>query len=149
MKPFHFSLERLRSYRQQLLDREKNLLSQLRRKLMELEAHMDALRAQLLAESRDFQSRQRRGVTGAQVMGHRFSQENGKRKLEELELARQEASEEVERQLAVVVAATQDVSSLDKLEERQREDYLVLAAKEQEKLISEFVSVKVIRSMRA
>lgn len=145
MKPFQFSLERLRSYRQQLLDREKNLLAELRRKLMELEHHIEALRAELLAESRGFQARQQRGVTGGEVIGHRFTQENGKRRLEELEQARLAAAEEVARQLAIVVSATQEVSSLDKLEERQREDYQILAAQEQEKLISEFVSIKVIR----
>ena len=46
----------------------------------------------------------------------------------------------VQKQLKVVVAATQEVSSLEKLEEKQIEEYRYQEQKETEQFIEEFVS---------
>jgi flagellar FliJ protein len=46
---------------------------------------------------------------------------------------------EVQRQLAIVIAATQEVSTLEKLEEKQLEEYRKAAQHEDELFIEEFV----------
>jgi len=47
----------------------------------------------------------------------------------------------------VVVEATKDVKTLEKLEEKQLEEYKALENKENEQFIEEFVSNASIRSM--
>ena len=59
--------------------------------------------------------------------------------LEVLEEERIQAALEVEIQRKVVLKASQDVSSLDKLEEKQLEDYHYLEARNNEKEIVEHV----------
>ena len=54
--------------------------------------------------------------------------------------------EEINKQLGVVVEATKDVRTLEKLEEKQLEDYKAAANKENEQFIEEFVSGQSIRA---
>ena len=48
--------------------------------------------------------------------------------------------EEIENQLQKVIDATKEVSKLEKLEEKQLEEYRYAAQKEQEQIIEEFVT---------
>ena len=54
--------------------------------------------------------------------------------------------QEINKQLGVVVEATKDVRTLEKLEEKQLEDYRAAANKENEQFIEEFVSGQSIRA---
>ena len=54
--------------------------------------------------------------------------------------------QEINKQLGVVVEATKDVRTLEKLEEKQLEDYKAAANKENEQFIEEFVSGQSIRA---
>ena len=53
---------------------------------------------------------------------------------------------EIEKQLGIVVEATKDVKTLEKLEEKQLEEYKALEIKENEQFIEEFVSGAAARS---
>ena len=53
--------------------------------------------------------------------------------------------QEIEKQLAVVVDATKDVKTLEKLEEKQLEEYKAAEGKENELFIEEFVSGGAVR----
>ena len=57
--------------------------------------------------------------------------------------------EEINKQLGVVVEATKDVRTLEKLEEKQLEDYKAAANKENEQFIEEFVSGQSIRAAQS
>ena len=48
--------------------------------------------------------------------------------------------EEIENQLQKVIDATKEVSKLEKLEEKQLEEYRYASQKEQEQIIEEFVT---------
>ena len=52
----------------------------------------------------------------------------------------------IEKQLGIVVEATKDVKTLEKLEEKQLEEYKALETKENEQFIEEFVSGAAIRN---
>ena len=75
-------------------------------------------------------------------MLYKFYSENTRLQLNNLyeELKRAEAR--VEAQIKVVVAASQEVSGLDKLEEKQLEEYRYLEAKEMQEEILEMVAKK-------
>ena len=54
--------------------------------------------------------------------------------------------QEIDKQLSVVVDATKDVRTLEKLEEKQLEEYKAAEGKENELFIEEFVSGGAVRS---
>ena len=58
---------------------------------------------------------------------------------------RKAAEEAVERQRRTVLAASQEVSGLDKLQEKQWEEYRHLYAKDSERQISEYLTMQVNR----
>ena len=59
--------------------------------------------------------------------------------IKELENSIEDMETKVQKQLGVVVEATKEVSSLEKLEEKQLEDYRFKVAKAEEQFISEYV----------
>ncbi len=68
---------------------------------------------------------------------------------QEIHLKEQQAlqkQQEIEQQLGVVVEATKDVKTLEKLEEKQLEEYNHQAGKENEQFIEEFVSGQTVRA---
>ena len=68
---------------------------------------------------------------------------------QEINLKEQQAilkQQEIEDQLSVVVEATKDVKTLEKLEEKQLEEYNHQATKENEQFIEEFVSGQTVRA---
>lgn len=148
MKDFKFSLDRMRGYKAQLLDREKAELSRCRRQEQEIEVRIEHLASELSGRRRELEERQRQGMEAGELGVYSLFLESGRLHREELDRALAQAAAESERQLQTVVAASQDVASLDKLEDRQREEYRVLAGRENEKLISEFVSGQVVRGIR-
>ena len=68
---------------------------------------------------------------------------------QEIHLKEQQAvlkQQEIEKQLRVVVEATKDVKTLEKLEEKQLEEYNHQVGKENEQFIEEFVSGQTVRA---
>ena len=82
------------------------------------------------------------GLMASDLMLYKFHSENTRLQLNNLyeELRRAEAR--IEAQIKVVVAASQEVSGLDKLEEKQLEEYKYLEAKELQEEILEMVAKK-------
>ena len=143
MKPFTFSLDRIRDYKNQVLDTEKNLLMALYKILYEIEDKIELSRSFRQDKQEEMQRMQQQGATMRELEECKFYLENTRLRLEALEEEREAAAAEVERQRQVVIKASQDVTSLDKLEERQLEDYHYLEARDNEKTIVE----QVIHSM--
>lgn len=145
MKKFRFTLDRLKDYKEQVFDEEKNRLAQLRMQLRAVEERIDALRRAFDRLAREMQQRQSSGVTILELRAYEMQRENIRAQLETLARERQKAEQAVQRQVQVVVAASQEVSGLEKLEEKQVEEYNYLLNKENELVISEFISQKLAR----
>ena len=143
MKPFVFSLERMREYKSQVLDTEKNLLRVLHKRLADIEEAIVACRMFRHCKQEEMAQRQQHGSTMRDLEECKFYLENTRLQLEDLEVARELAAAEVERQRLVVVKASQDVASLDKLEEKQLEEYHYLEARDNEKTIQEHVITQI------
>lgn len=145
MKKFNFSLGKMLDYKDQLLEREKGALSQ-------LNAHKNELQSKIEALENDFSEcefrRQEDSIKGTSIFklqsynymmnSIRQEVENITEQLEYLEIA-------IEKQMKVVVTASQEVSGLDKLKEKQLQEYNDMLAKADELMISEFISSKIIR----
>ena len=144
MKAFTFSLERLRDYGNQILDTEKNILMTLFQRLYDIEDKIELSRNFRQVKQEEMQLMQEQGSTMRDLEECKFYLQNTRLRLEELEEERIQAALEVERQRKVVLKASQDVSSLDKLEEKQLEDYHYLEARDNEKTIQEHVIQSIV-----
>ena len=145
MKPFVFSLERMRKFKQQNLDKEKNTLRRLQAQKNEIEKNITDLKQYREIKDKEYKEKQLTGVTSAEMMAFNFYMENTRMQIKSLREDLHKAKELVEKQLKVVVEASKEVSELDKLEEKQLEEYKYMEAKETELEILETVTTKLSR----
>lgn len=145
MKKFRFTLDRLKDYKEQVFDEEKNRLAQLRMELGRIEDRIAALQRAFAACAQEMQQRQQEGIRMFQLQSYNLRLEHIRHQLETLEGERRRAEQAVQRQVQVVVAASQEVEGLEKLEEKQVEEYNYQLMKENELIISEFISQKLAR----
>ena len=141
MKSFQFSLAKMRSYKEQVLEKEKTTLRQLQAEKAKVETDIENLENHRKAREQEFKE-SKNGLMASDLMLYKFYSENTRLQLNNLyeELKRAEAR--IEAQIKVVVAASQEVSGLDKLEEKQLEEYKYLEAKELQEEILEMVAKK-------
>lgn len=139
MKRFEFSLNKLKGYKEQVLEVEKNSLAQLRSRQQQMMDEQNELREKLRLSNEEFCEKSGKGMTVLQITMFKGYHRSLSQQIEELEKSIEQMEVKVRKQLNVVVAATQEVSSLEKLEEKQLEEYKFMAAKEEERFISEYV----------
>ncbi|MGN0674127.1 MAG: flagellar FliJ family protein [Oscillospiraceae bacterium] len=139
MKRFEFSLNKLKGYKQQVLDREKNDLAHLRRQQQQYIDEKNALEEKLRRSNDEFCEKSAQGMTIMQVTTFKGYHHSLSKQIKELELSIENMEVKVQRQLGVVIEATKEVSSLEKLEDKQLEEYNFKAAKAEEQFISEYV----------
>ena len=140
MKKFQFTLQKLMDFRQQELDRQKNTLSALQADLQRIYAEKEQLIKQVEEFSAELETVCRQGAQAFEISVTLQQEIHAK----DASAARKQ--EEINKQLGVVVEATKDVRTLEKLEEKQLEDYKAAANKENEQFIEEFVSGQSIRA---
>lgn len=140
MKRFEFSLNKLMGYKKQVLDREKNNLAHLRRQQQQYIDEKNALEEKLRRSNREFIEKSAAGMTIMQVTTFKGYHSSLHSQIKELEASIEKMEERVQRQLGVVVEATKEVSSLEKLEDKQLEEYNFQAAKAEERFIEEYVN---------
>ncbi len=146
VKKFQFSLQKLKDFREQELDRQKNALSLLQADLQRIEDARETLVGKVAEQSEQLDRVYRLGSTASDIaMRKRYIVTLQ----QEIHIKEQQAADkkvEIEKQLAVVVEATKEVKTLEKLEEKQLEEYNHAAAKENEQFIEEFVSGQTVRA---
>ena len=131
----------MRSYKEQVLEKEKTTLRQLQAEKAKIELDIENLENHRKVREQEFKE-SKNGLMASGLMLYKFHSENTRLQLNNLyeELRRAEAR--IEAQIKVVVAASQEVSGLDKLEEKQLEEYKYLEAKELQEEILEMVAKK-------
>lgn len=145
MKRFVFSLERMQNYKQQVLNREKSTLRRLRQQRDAIEDRISGLQQYCRQKNLELQDKQKLGMSAAELNAYGYLMENARRQLESSRAELAQAEAEVERQRKIVLTATQEVSGLDKLEEKQLEAYRLETARDNEQQISEQVSIRLVR----
>ena len=146
MKRFEFSLQKLKDFREQELDRQKNILAVLQMDLKRIEESREILIEKVAEQSEQLERVCRMGSLASDIaMRKRYIVTLQ----QEIHLREQQAAlkqQEIEKQLGVVVEATKDVRTLEKLEEKQLEEYNAQLGKENEQFIEEFVSGQTVRA---
>lgn len=140
MKKFQFSLGRMLNYKTTLLDREKDLLHALHGERIAQEQSIASAEEQMLAMDREMRESAVYSTTAVQMRQHSFTMENTRRLLEQLRQELIEIIGRVERQTAVVLELSQEVSGLEKLRDKQRGEYDYEANREESERILEMVS---------
>ena len=141
MKSFQFSLARMRSYKEQVLEKEKTTLRHLQAEKARIEMEIENLENHRKNREEEFKS-SKNGLMASDLMLYKFHSENTRLQLNNLYEELKRAEQRVDAQIKVVVGASQEVSGLDKLEEKQLEEYRYLEAKEMQEEILEMVAKK-------
>ena len=142
MKAFRFSLDRVREFKSQILDKEKKTLGVLLKNRDDILLKIAEIEQRRLALSREAENKQTEGISAIELNSYNFLLENARTQLEMLNIQLNKAEEELEAQRQVVLAIYQEKTGMDKLEERQLEEYRLLEAKENENDIMQVISNK-------
>ncbi len=140
MKKFEFTLESLSKYNEQILDSEKNILGKLRAELGELQDELESTNARY-DEAREKLAQLLMGGTDAMRLSVSKKYISSlQQDIYRIKAKIAAKNEEIKAQLDKVIEATKEVTKLEKLEEKQREEYKYAEQKESEQFIEEFVS---------
>ncbi|MBS7397970.1 MAG: flagellar export protein FliJ [Ruminiclostridium sp.] len=140
MKKFNFTLQSLKRYNDQVLSGEKSVLGRLRAELAEQQALLDEKTAEYEQSIIKLNSLVSEGTTAMRLSLHKKYVSSLQQDIYRIKAQMAQKREEIEIQLEKVVEATKEVSKLEKLEEKQLEEYRYAAQKEEELRIEEFVS---------
>ena len=149
MKQFQFTLQKLMDFRQQELDRQKNTLSALQSDLRRIYQEKEELIRRVEECSADLEQVCRSGAQAFEISVRKRYIVTLQQEIHARDASAAVKQQEINKQLGVVVEATKDVRTLEKLEEKQLEEYKAAAAKENEQFIEEFVSGQSIRANNA
>ena len=128
MKKFQFTLDRIKQYRMQLEEMEKNDLAALRAELAQLREEEGDIKKSIAAKTEELKRIFRRGAYPNEItVANRY-----------ITLRKQDLEAEIEKKLEDVLEATKEVKKLEKLEEHQLEEYREKEAKETESFLEEF-----------
>ena len=140
MKKFNFTLQSLKRYNDQVLSGEKSVLGRLRAELAEQQALLDEKTAEYEQSIIKLNALVSEGTTAMRLSLHKKYVSSLQQDIYRIKAQMAQKREEIEIQLEKVVEATKEVSKLEKLEEKQLEEYRYAAQKEEELGIEEFVS---------
>ena len=139
MKKFQFSLDTLKGFKGQVLEREKNALAHLRRQQQQLEDEKNDTIIKLQKSSEEFTKKTSEGINILQIQVMKGYQQSLKDQIDALAEEINRMENRVQNQLRIVIEATKEVSSLEKLEDKQYEEYNFKVAKAEEQFVSEYV----------
>lgn len=145
MKKFEFTLGRMLDYQKQNLQKEKNIMGQYIEEKNECERQKGQIEAQLELIHSQMDAEIRQGTSIGKLKAYTAMKENGKRQLSGMKHKIELLNTEIERQREIVVEASREVTKLEKLKEKQLEEYRYAEAKEQENIVLEHVSAKYVR----
>ncbi len=140
MKRFEFSLNKLLNYKDQVLKKEKNDLANLRKQQQQAIDEKHEMIGKLKHSNEDFVIKSNFGMTPQHIALAKSYMNSLSEQIRSLERIIVILEGQIEKQLGVVIEATKEVSSLEKLQEKQLEEYKKEFQKAEETFIGEYVS---------
>ena len=148
MKKFSFSLQRMLGFKEMLYEKERNYLAQLRAERLVVANRREGTERQMLADDVAFRRKAAEdGVKLADVTAQNYKRRGAMVLCEMLDEELVQMDEVIEQQLEIVIALDKEVKSLEKLREKQWEEYLADAAREESERILELVSGRYVEDM--
>ena len=139
MKKFKFSLDKLKSYKEQIKKREENTLASLRAEQLEKLHEKEELLKELDRRNAEFIRKSEIGMTAMEMVTEKgfisYILDSIKAKDKEISIM----TAKINKQLIVVTEASREVQTLEKLEEKQLDEYRFKERKADEAFIDEYV----------
>ncbi|MCD8000053.1 MAG: flagellar export protein FliJ [Clostridiales bacterium] len=145
MKKFAFSLERMLNFQSQNLEKEMGILGRMTAERDALEARKRDMAEKAAGIQAEIARREAEGTTIFMLKACYSILESARNQLEELEKERKLLQAGLERQRQVVTEASREVKKLEKLKEKQLEEYHRGEAKEKQETIAEHVAGNFVR----
>lgn len=145
MKKFQFTLEKLWEYKKMQMDKEKLILAGLNSKKMELDKKINENLRLADRLDNEFREALRLGITALEIRRFRFQIEQLHRQLESFQKEKSSLKNLISRQMTAVIGLSREVSQMESLHDRQREEHKALIAKAEELRIEEFVLARSFR----
>ncbi len=140
MKKFQFSLQKLKGFKEQIKKREENILAALRaEKAVRVEEKAE-LQKELERRNAEFVKNSSLGMTAQRVITDKGFISYIIEQIKLKDRAISDLDIKIARQLNVVIEATKDVTTLEKLEEKQLAEYKFKSQKADEAFIEEYVN---------
>ena len=149
MKQFEFSLERIRNYKMQMLEKEKKTLASLKLKRDEIAQKIYSMEKFRDEKTLQVQQKQIEGVSMRELVSLNYLIESTRKQIQVLQVELYKAEEIVEAQRKIVLSIYQEKTGMDKLEEKQTEEYRLLEAKAAESEIMQAISNTMMRKTSA
>ena len=146
MKRFQFTLDKLYDYKDQVLSKEKNDLADLRSSRAKMLDEKEELEYRLRVSGEEFAEKAAVGMTIMEMTMFKDFHKSLEERIHEKEEEISDMEGQIARQLNVVIEASKDVNSLERLRDKQLEEYNFMAAKAEEQFIEEFVTNSAFRA---
>ena len=137
MKSFHFSLETVLSYKQQLVDAAQAEVAKANQKLEQIILEEEAKQRAYHEEKQNYDQEQQKGIAPQMMVFH--NDYLHKLRQEQRALENKHALLQKEQQAAMenLIAIKVEAAALEKLQEKEWQQYKAQAAKEEERLVEE------------
>jgi flagellar FliJ protein len=139
LKKFKFSLDKLKSFKEQIKKREENTLASLRAEQLDKLHEKEELLRELDRRNAEFIRKSEIGMTAMEMVTEKgfisYILDSIKAKDKEISVL----SAKINKQLIVVTEASREVQTLEKLEEKQFDEYKFKERKADEAFIDEYV----------
>lgn len=140
MKKFAFSLERVLNFKNQTLDVLKSELATLQQEMNDLEQFISHLQEVFTQTNKTLVAQMEQGVSASEINVYKVYLNDInlhiKKKLEEKE----QLSFKIARKQTEIISANVEIASLDKLKQKQYEEYQKAAQKASETELEEFIN---------
>lgn len=145
MKKFAFKLERMLGFKRTLYEKERNELARLRAERNQIQQRRDDTERQIIEVDAAFRKKAaEEGVHITDITSMNYQRTNAEHLVEALEREIAEMDVRIAKQLEVVIQLDKDVKGLEKLREKQWDEYQRESMKEEQERIMELVSSKYI-----
>ena len=142
MKKFNFSLQKVLEIKEQLLDNFKIELGSLNNDLKNIDAAIDNLKRQFRDINQEFVNKSRISISVGEMTYYKLLMESVFKQIEVKEEEKQEIIRKIEAKRQEIVNMNKEISSLEKLKEKELEKHNRAVEKSEEIFIEEFVSNK-------
>lgn len=149
MKKFSFSLEKVLDFKQQTLEIMKSELASLQLKLHAMDDQIKKMDAQFSAFNLQMQTEMQEGLSSKEIAVYKTYLSTLNSKTQKLKRMRKQLSDVTDKKKQEVLAAKSSISGLEKLKDKQWDEYNRATQKLQESAIEEFVSQARSRKLTA
>ncbi|NLT48904.1 MAG: FliJ family protein [Clostridiales bacterium] len=146
MKKFQFHMEKLLSYKGQLLDSEKMNLAVLNNLLRDAQERLESLEREQSRSKAEFESRMKEQITPVDCQVYASYESYIKEQIHICKMEIYEISEQIEKQVERVKNLKVETKSLETIKESRFVEYQKEGLKKSELLLDEFVSTARVMS---